>query len=482
MKPDQTRGLIPQLSFLYVCHNVLLNRITPKLDSWAQERGIGGLVLGCGKGGQTMDINFSMCQLLEKARDRFNSGAICQGDILKCHDFIPWGGALKSFLRRDVEVAIAVALIRLHRCPQVYLMVGDCLSDVVVRSRGGLTGSSSASAMARVCIEDPFTMAEPSLVGSFRVSQDIFLPFMAWSDNLYVTGDKIENAVSNFESVSFYLDSEFGFKIKSDSRTVIPARCRKFGEYILNVHGNAWLCTDTCKSSGNFLTSTGEPNTECSALFSAWNSAFWSNCKVFTNRRAPPASRMKVWKRLCYSLADHRLPLLSPAVKTAESLEASCNKIIKFIAGVRRLDGDDAKSFVLRRNSVVSDLKHNCGFDIRSRWAIRIVSWVEHMFRHQDRPSFQFLNVQTDPWLRERRREAGLSGPSRTLRGGATNTRHGPGAPLRWGNTWFEHILFSETGWHNPTKMRSQTKFNAEFLRANFLLRDSLSLLTTHVT
>ena len=476
--PDQTRGLIPQLSFLYVCHNVLLNRINPKLDLWASEQGVGGLVLGCGKGGQTMDINFSMCQLLEKARDRFNSGAICQGDILKCNDFIPWGGALKSLLRRGIEVAIAVALIRLHRCPQVCLMVGDCLSNVVIRNRGGLTGSSSASAMARVCIEDAFVMAQPSLVGSFQVCQNISLPFMAWSDNLYVTGDKIENAVSNFESVSFYLESEFGFKIKSDSRIVIPARTKKFDEHTLTVHGTPWQCVDTCKSLGNFLTSTGESNSECSAMFSAWSRAFWSNCKVFTNRRAPPASRMKLWKRLCYSLADHRLPLISPAVKTAEAIEASCNKFAKFIAGVRRLETDDARSFVTRRNSVVASLKRDCSFDIRSRWAIRIVSWVEHMFRHQDRPSFHFLNSQTDPWLRARRREAGLSGLSRTLRGGATNTRCGPGAPLRWGNIWFEYILFTETGWHNPTKDKSQTRLNADLLLENFLVRGPSSLVS----
>ena len=100
-----------------------------------------------------------------------------------------------------------------------------------------------------------------------------------------------------------------------------------------------------------------------------------------------------------------------------------------------------------RRTSEIAQLEESCHFDVRSRWALRLVSWVEHMFRHKSSPSFQFLDVQTDAWLRQQMREAGMSSTSGTVHGGATNTKSGPGNPLRWCHRWVEHVAFSEEGW-----------------------------------
>ena len=63
---------------------VILARILPKMNTFSQSHGLHGVVLGCGKGGDTMDITFTMAQVLEKARDRMNAGAIAIADIRKC--------------------------------------------------------------------------------------------------------------------------------------------------------------------------------------------------------------------------------------------------------------------------------------------------------------------------------------------------------------------------------------------------------------
>ena len=115
--PSQTRGMVLQLVTLQLCNYLILNRILPKLDAYARDLDVEGVVLGCGKGGDTMDICFSMTQVLEKARDRMNAGAVAIADVRKCHDEVHWGQALAGALRRGFEHDDAVALLRLHRLP-----------------------------------------------------------------------------------------------------------------------------------------------------------------------------------------------------------------------------------------------------------------------------------------------------------------------------------------------------------------------------
>ena len=93
VKASETRGLVPQLVVLQLCNNIVLNRIQPKMNEFSREHGLHGVVLGCGKGGDTMDITFSMSQILEKARDRMSAGAVAMADVRKCHDELPWGQA-----------------------------------------------------------------------------------------------------------------------------------------------------------------------------------------------------------------------------------------------------------------------------------------------------------------------------------------------------------------------------------------------------
>ena len=81
-------------------------------------------------GGQPADIAFCAAQVLEKARDRRNEGAIAQADIATYHDVVKWSTTCSGLLRRGIARNWVSACLRLHRCPKVVLKIGERLSPV----------------------------------------------------------------------------------------------------------------------------------------------------------------------------------------------------------------------------------------------------------------------------------------------------------------------------------------------------------------
>ena len=79
---------------------------------------------------------------------------------------------------------------------------------------------------------------------------------------------------------------------------------------------------------------------------------------------------------------------------------------------------------------------------IRSRWANRLVSWVEHLHRHKATWAYQLLVTQDDEWLRIMRLLAG----SPSYEAGVTGTRVGRGFPLRWGAGWLDAVSLNGGG------------------------------------
>ena len=119
------------------------------LDAESARKGLNVLVSGGSRGSQTQDITFTMAQVLEKARDRHDAGAIAQADIEKFHDHVPWGFTLKGLLSRGISEAWARAALRLHRCPRVVLRVGHSLTRTLERTRSVLTGSASSGMLPK---------------------------------------------------------------------------------------------------------------------------------------------------------------------------------------------------------------------------------------------------------------------------------------------------------------------------------------------
>ena len=74
------------------------------------------------------------------------------------------------------------------------------------------------------------------------------------------------------------------------------------------------------------------------------------------------------------------------------------------------------------------------------------------------------LDLHDDLWLRTMRVLVNPSRIPHSFESGATRTRAGPGAPLRWGAGWLESLTDCGGGWDNPTKCKRQSQAKASTL------------------
>ena len=125
-----------------------------------------------------------------------------------------------------------------------------------------------------------------------------------------------------------------------------------------------------------------------------------------------------------------------------------------------------AESYVVARNKIISDLKASCSFDISARWAFKVVTWTEHMYRRPLLPSFLLLACQDDQWLRTCRFLASSLTEGRSFEAGATGTRSSPGKPSRWSEKWLEFV----GDWENPNRSKALSKERASQIVANFMV------------
>ena len=238
---------------------------------------------------------------------------------------------MRGLMRRGLPQALAVAAIRLTRCPVIQFRVGHSVSRPLERTRSALTCSSISSSLARICIEDALILAQSAFKGVFKVSESLSLDAMAWSDNPITFADCSVNAVHNFKCWAFFLKHEFNMHIKPDSKLVIPARTKQRGVGSVEVGGEVWEERDNTLLLGSWLTATGDDLLERNALYVSFNRAFWKHARSLCNSRAPLASRLRFWKRLAFGLADFRLAGIAPGKRKGEAMETYLNSFIKQI-------------------------------------------------------------------------------------------------------------------------------------------------------
>ena len=467
--PSETHGILPQTWLTQMLNKLVLNKVLPICDAWSVREGLKHLVLGVGKGAQTRDAVFSISQALEKGRDRHNACAVVLADIRKCHDELSWGAGLLALRDRGVDMNVARAFFRLHRLPKVSLQFGGISTGILALSRGGLTGSSSASTFARLLVEDVALCALPNLSDSFCISPSCPLPYVTWSDNLCVTGDSIPHAISNFNVFRHALRFRANLEVKPDSIVVLPSCTKCFAPYSVEHEGEAWRVVDREKVLGSWVSGVGLCSDDAREVRSRLERCFWSNCKVLCNSYAAVASRIKFWRKIVFASVDHLLPGLRPSRALGDSLEKGQNKILTRIIKLHRNQSDTVEAFVINRNRAVARARDEGGVSLRERWGVRLVSWVEHVFRHPESLAFQLLHVQDDEWLQTMRILVGRSGGGFNMFGGETQTRTAGIAPQRWGEGWVD-LVRREKGWENPARSRALTKARARLVIDNFIL------------
>ena len=143
---------------------------------------------------------------------------------------------MRGLFRLGLDVGEAGAGIRLHRCPQVILKIGQICTRPITRSRGLLTGANTASVLARVLVELSFLMALPLMtpfqfdcqMPSSPLSASFELFGCAWSDNLFGFGPTPEAAVSNLSEWAKALHALGSLEIKASSWGAVRASGRKY--------------------------------------------------------------------------------------------------------------------------------------------------------------------------------------------------------------------------------------------------------------
>ena len=199
-------------------------------------------------------------------------------------------------------------------------------------------------------------------------------------------------------------------------------------------------------------------------LVNAWSRIFWTHARVLTNRLAPLQSRMRFWRSLLSGISDHRFVSVRPCKSSLLALETASNKLLRFIVGARPGANDTAESFSIQRNHVISAAKVECRFDVRNRLCWKLVTWIEHIWRHKDSRLFTLLQVHDELLLQTVRALAGNTSGNRSIRAGATRTRASAGMPLRWAAGWLEDVGRACGGWGNPNKDKRQSQQKAQFL------------------
>ena len=148
---------------------------------------------------------------------------------------------------------------------------------------------------------------------------------------------------------------------------------------------------------------------------------------------------------------------------------------------LNRASTETVDGFVIRRNRAIAVARNEGGGSLRERWGLKLVSWVEHVYRHPESVACQLLQTQDDDWLRTMRILAGRTGVHHNMYAGETRTRTAGIAPQRWGENWVDFVRW-EKGWDNPARSKALTKARARLLVDNFILSTSSHRLAFRAT
>ena len=116
--------------------------------------------------------------------------------------------------------------------------------------------------------------------------------------------------------------------------------------------------------------------------------------------------------------------------------------------------------FCKRRNAEAKLLTCGARARLSDHWALKVVTWLEHLARHPGCPASRLLQEQTPLWLETCRVLSGRSFYYPSDSGGQTMTRSGRGQPVRYLSEWWEQIKFD-----NPNKDRGVSRRRAHQLK-----------------
>ena len=163
---------------------------------------------------------------------------------------------------------------------------------------------------------------------------------------------------------------------------------------------------------------------------------------------------------MCKGLADYKFGLWPFMPDIVKEVDACSFKLLSLIVGVLPALDETAADFCIRRNRLVSHEAAKSDLKLADQWALKTVTWIEHLMRHPRCPAARLLQQQTPQWLETMRILSGRSLYHTSDRAGNTMTRSGRGQPIRYLGEWWRTIAFD-----SPSKERVISRQNAIALR-----------------
>ena len=205
--------------------------------------------------------------------------------------------------------------------------------------------------------------------------------------------------------------------------------CPEPGNHIIE---SAHTYGNTFAALGHVLSDDGRIEPCVSATLRKTWSAFYGNFGR-TMRRAPLPLKLKLLDRAVVPCASYRMSRWPFQVHTAKRVDRTQTKMIKILMNLQPHPGEDAESFVRRRNRAASGHAQQQG-RWSNIWRKRVLDWSDHLERprnHSSWASKTFLYRGKD-WLQQQRRVHAV-GEHSSLLAGRTRTRAFPGiVHKRW--------------------------------------------------
>ena len=342
--------------------------------------------------------------------------------------------------------------------------MGSATTQRLARTRGVLTGASSSGLLAKICLEDSFLAALPEMKPmGFELEPSCVLVGMSWSDNVFTFSSEVDKACRMMYIWGGYLTRLCGLRFKPGSYEVISASHRAYVDAEFVRDYVTWRHVSSLVSLGQSWSCTGSQAEDRKRLRRSWEACFWRNARVLTCRKINLQSRLNFWRLLSCGIGSFRFAMWTPSCGSAKLVDGWHNLILHRIVRVQYEQGEEPDRFCRRRNRIVSTMRDKLNLRITPQWAMCLVRWLEHLQRHPESPGSMLLEVQDDLWVQTLRALNVKSASFDNVLSGRTNTRSGPGKPIRWAESWVQALKVA-SGIANPMRDKALTRERAQLV------------------
>ena len=425
-KRDQTRAILPLGALLGLLDSILNQMLIPIADELTPKDP--RIYFGARPKTQPLQLMHTCHLVIEKGMDRHSHGSVSQGDIEKFYDRLRYTILAEFLCHSGADLALVGAVLRLHACTSVILLVEDCSLQIVGRTRGVLTGSRSSVTLGRLPVEDCFNRCLPKWEQSgFNVGTHSICAG-AWVDNIFGFDSGGRKSTTIVDQIDEELQLNWELRLSPDSKSYMV--CKGHPEEEQEVI-DGWSRTLAFEALGHIISNDGSTE-ECwkNTLDSLWSSFYANSAAVLDGKNL--RAKLRLLSRVTRPKLDFVCTRWPYTRKRAEAINHTQMRMTALCLGIKRNSEEPPERYFKRRAEQAGRVMREEGL-WSHRYCEALLNWEDHLRRDRNREDWPapayfcqdslWLQAQRLPWVCA----------TRSLFGGATNTRALAVAPkARW--------------------------------------------------